>query len=174
MAVVAPTCSLLFRNGVFDNLPEWYYEFNGGDWLLQILAASQGKMRYFTTAMGVFRKHQKGARYHANQMAKVQGESILAIPSRNALGMCEALDKHFEYRYSDLLQKQKAYWYWSGALEYGIYGEKKLAFTYLYNALPFLFPVPSWLSYRVLCRGIMVILSPPISDQYPAYGQTST
>ena len=154
------TCSLVFRKRVFGDFPEWYHTIQGGDWALQVLCASQGKLYYFREVMGVFRQHDRGALYAAITDAKSKGEEAIALPSKNSLDICDALDKHFNYRYKKLIQKQKAYWYWVGAVEYAQYGRKALARAWLLKALPHFFPMPHWLSFRSLLTNLPIILLP--------------
>ena len=154
------TCSLVYKNRVFGDFPDWYYTIKGGDWALQVLCASQGKMRYFREVMGVFRQHDRGSLYAATVAARAQGEEAIALPSKNGFEICDALDRHFNQRYTKLIRKQKAYWYWVGALEYAHYGRKDVARAWLRKALPGLFPLPHWLSLRALVINLEIILLP--------------
>lgn len=147
---------------MFDDFPEWYYTIHGGDWALQILCASYGKLRYFREVMGVFRRHDRGARYYQTLAAKAKGEEVIAISSKNSLQICDALNRHFNYRYEKLIQKQKAYWYWVGAMEYAQYGKKDSARAYFLKALPHIFPLPHWLTFRALLRSLSIVFLPPI------------
>jgi len=156
------TCSLVFRNGVFGDFPEWYYTIHGGDWALQVLCASHGKLRYFREVMGVFRRHDRGARYYQRLAAKAKGEEVIAISSRNTLQICDALNRHFNYRYKKLIQKQKTRRYWVGAVEYARYGKKDSARAYFLKALPHIFPLSHWLTLRELLIKSLIILLPPL------------
>ncbi len=156
------TCSLVFRNRVFGDFPEWYHQQKGGDWSLQVLCASAGKMYYFRTVMGVYRRHEHGAVYAATVAAKAKGEEFIAISSRNSLRICDALNRHFDYRYEKLIQKQKAYWYWVGAVEYSQHGQKGSARVYFLKALPYFPSLPRWLTLRVLLRSLSMAFLPHI------------
>ncbi len=156
------TCSLVFRNGVFGDYPEWYYTIHGGDWALQVLCASCGKLRYFREVMGVFRRHDRNYIYYQALAAKAKGEEVIAIPSRECLQICDVLNRHFNYRYKKLIQKHKAYWYWIGAVEYTRYGKKDLARVYFLKALPHIFPLPHWLTFRELLKSLSIFLLAPI------------
>jgi glycosyltransferase involved in cell wall biosynthesis len=154
------TCSLVFRNRVFGDFPAWYHIIQGGDWALQVLCASRGKLYYFREVMGVYRQHDCGALYAQTAAATEKGEETIAIPSKNSLKICDALDKHFSYRYKKLIRKQKAYWYWVGALDYASHGRKATARAYFLKALPNIFPLPYWLTIRMLVTDLQIILLP--------------
>ena len=52
------TCSVMFRNGLFGDFPEWYYKLPIGDWPLHILNAQYGKIGYIDEVMGIYRIHK--------------------------------------------------------------------------------------------------------------------
>jgi glycosyltransferase involved in cell wall biosynthesis len=55
-----PTCSMVFRNHLFTDFPEWYPKQKLGDWTLSILNAQYGKIKYMPQVMGVYRFHTGG------------------------------------------------------------------------------------------------------------------
>jgi len=52
-----PTCSVLFRNHLFEELPEWFSKPKMGDWLIHILNAQYGNIGYINKVMGCHRIH---------------------------------------------------------------------------------------------------------------------
>jgi glycosyltransferase involved in cell wall biosynthesis len=54
------TASLLFRHNLINKPFDVFSKFKNGDSLLFLLLASKGKIKYFSTAMGVYRKHNGG------------------------------------------------------------------------------------------------------------------
>lgn len=136
------TCSLVFRVDALTPIPDWYPKQKGGDWSLQILCASKGKMHYFSDVMGVYRRHAKGAVYYQRLDAQKRGEDQIAVPSKNSLEICDAIDRHFEYRYSHIINYQRAYWYWIGAIEYVPFKRIK-AWEYALKALRMI-PRENW------------------------------
>lgn len=54
-----PTLSCVFRNHLFKSFPNWIQSALG-DWILHLLNAEHGKIKYFTEAMGVYRVHSQG------------------------------------------------------------------------------------------------------------------
>lgn len=55
-----PTCSVVFRNGLFGDFPAWYFNLGMGDWPLHILNSQFGDYWYIPKIMGVHRLHSGG------------------------------------------------------------------------------------------------------------------
>lgn len=55
-----PTCSAIFRSHFLKNFPTWFIKLGMGDWILHILNAQQGKIKYINEVMGVHRIHGGG------------------------------------------------------------------------------------------------------------------
>ena len=49
------TCSIVYRNGLLDNYPDYCKQCLVGDYPLQIMAALKGKIYYFNSPMSVYR-----------------------------------------------------------------------------------------------------------------------
>jgi glycosyltransferase involved in cell wall biosynthesis len=54
------TCSVIFRKGLFEEFPEWFYRCPMGDWPLHILNAQYGDIGYIDQIMGTYRVHGGG------------------------------------------------------------------------------------------------------------------
>lgn len=54
------TPSVVFRNGLIENFPSWFYEAAVGDYVLHMLNAKKGKIKYFPEPMAVYRIHSGG------------------------------------------------------------------------------------------------------------------
>ncbi len=54
------TCSVMLRNHLFGELPEWFYSAIIGDWVFHILNAEYGKIGYLNEVMAAYRVHQGG------------------------------------------------------------------------------------------------------------------
>lgn len=54
------TCSVVYRNGLFGQFPDWYYEVPVGDFPLNILNARCGKIGFINQPMAVYRLHEGG------------------------------------------------------------------------------------------------------------------
>lgn len=55
-----PTCSVVFRSGIQNELPDWFYKILTADWALHILNARRGKFGYLDEIMAVYRTHSEG------------------------------------------------------------------------------------------------------------------
>ena len=51
-----PSASMVFRKEAIIPLPEWFPNVYNGDWALQMIAASKGKIGYINKPMSVYRK----------------------------------------------------------------------------------------------------------------------
>jgi glycosyltransferase involved in cell wall biosynthesis len=54
------TCSVVFRNRLFDPFPDWFQHVPAGDWPLHVLNAQHGDIAYLDRLMGVHRIHPGG------------------------------------------------------------------------------------------------------------------
>jgi glycosyltransferase involved in cell wall biosynthesis len=54
--------SVMFRNGLFGDFPDWYYTMPMGDWPLHILNAQHGDIGYINQVMAVYRIHSGSIR----------------------------------------------------------------------------------------------------------------
>lgn len=55
-----PTCSAVWRRGLFDGLPHWVEEVGMSDWPINILNAKHGHIGLVNRCMGVYRLHDGG------------------------------------------------------------------------------------------------------------------
>jgi glycosyltransferase involved in cell wall biosynthesis len=54
------TGSVVFRNGLVDQLPDWLYTLPMGDWPYLFLLSEKGNIGYIDEAMSVYRSHSQG------------------------------------------------------------------------------------------------------------------
>ena len=54
------TCSVMFRAGLYGELPAWYLDMPTFDWPLHLLNAEHGAIGYIDEIMGAYRVHQSG------------------------------------------------------------------------------------------------------------------
>ncbi|MBE8998645.1 glycosyltransferase [Nostoc sp. LEGE 12447] len=52
--------SIVFRQGFIQEFPDWMYDINFVDWILQILLAQHGNIGYINETMNVYRIHPNG------------------------------------------------------------------------------------------------------------------
>lgn len=55
-----PTCSAMFRRGLYGELPDWFYTTKAGDWALHVLNAEYGKIGYINEVMAAYRIQPAG------------------------------------------------------------------------------------------------------------------
>lgn len=68
----APTCTVLFRNGLFDKFPEEYYKSPYADWMLNLLNAQHGRILYLKDVTSVYRYHPGGVFGQSNEILRIQ------------------------------------------------------------------------------------------------------
>lgn len=54
------TPSVMYRNGLVESIPTWFYEQGMGDWIFHILNAQYGKIGYIDEVMSAYRIHVQG------------------------------------------------------------------------------------------------------------------
>ena len=50
----APTSSIVFRNGLIGEFPDWFWKIVSADYALQLLLADRGKLKYFNQVNSVY------------------------------------------------------------------------------------------------------------------------
>ncbi len=54
------TCTVVFKNKLFNKFPDWYAQLKMGDWPLHLLNAAHGKIKYLSFPAAVHRNHSSG------------------------------------------------------------------------------------------------------------------
>lgn len=88
------TCSVMFRNGLLPEFPEWFSRVAWADWPLHILNAEHGDIGYIPEVMGTYRIHSGGIHSSKMEIDRVKG-MIQIYPYINA---------HFDFRYNRLIR----------------------------------------------------------------------
>ena len=65
-----PSCSVVYRKGVFREHPGWYFVPPVGDWPHHVLHAQYGEIGYIDEPMAVYRQHPGGTYSGANSARK--------------------------------------------------------------------------------------------------------
>ncbi|HZT60174.1 MAG TPA: glycosyltransferase [Pyrinomonadaceae bacterium] len=88
------SCSVMFRRGLFGELPAWFTDLEVGDWPLHILNAERGPVGYLDELMAVYRFHGGGTWVSRD------------YPQRLKLMMktLEVINRHFNYRYQGIIR----------------------------------------------------------------------
>ena len=55
-----PSCSAMWRRGLFDRMPDWVEEVGFSDWVIHVLNATKGHAGFIKRLMGVYRIHGGG------------------------------------------------------------------------------------------------------------------
>ena len=85
------TGSLVFRNGLIKNFPEWYYHYPSTDYMLHILLAQHGAIAFLNETTSVFRRHQGG-------ISQVfQAKQVLFNQQKHEL--LETINRYLNYQY---------------------------------------------------------------------------
>lgn len=58
------TASVVYRNGLIENFPEWFNQSPVGDYVLHLLNAKKGLIKYLPDTMAVYRAHPGGVWSH--------------------------------------------------------------------------------------------------------------
>jgi glycosyltransferase involved in cell wall biosynthesis len=116
-----PTCSVMFRRGLYSEFPDWCYNLAMGDWPLHIFNAQHGKIRYLNEVMGVYRVHSGGVWSSMKDIQRCK-ETIMMLDYLNAY-------PHFQYERQ--IKITKSVWYYKLAATYANSGDVVNARTYL-------------------------------------------
>jgi glycosyltransferase involved in cell wall biosynthesis len=101
-------CSLMLRNGLLKNYPDWFDSVYCTDLALTILHAEQGSVGYLDETMAVYRVHPNGAWSGLGAIERCQ---------RN-IELRQILKGYFGVRYSRLLRRTIAkHWYCLAVLQ---------------------------------------------------------
>ena len=95
------TASVVFRNGLIGEYPEWLFELKMADWPLYLLIANHGKIGCVDEVMSAYRNHPGGAWF------AIEDE----MRWRQVIRMYELLDAHFEYRYAATIRPLLAHYH---------------------------------------------------------------
>jgi len=84
-----PTCSTMFRNGLFKDFPDWFYTLPMGDWPLHVMNAEHGSIGYINDILGTYRVHGGGL-----------WSSTRRIPIlMHTIEAAETIDRYLHHRY---------------------------------------------------------------------------
>lgn len=97
-----PTCSAVFRRGLFRDLPDWFFELKLGDWPIHIMNAQHGKIGYINEVMAVYRIHQG-----ASWSLKNDENQFLEL-----IKMLDHVDGYLDFAYRKQIRAAKAEWYY--------------------------------------------------------------
>jgi glycosyltransferase involved in cell wall biosynthesis len=115
------TPSALFRNNLFDQWPDWFYDVKLVDWVLHILNAQFGKIGYINQNMAVYRVHANGIWSSAKDETNI--EAVIQV--------LEKVDNLLHYKYTKEI-RFSSFNFYTVLLKIGI---KKRRLKIIYKAL---------------------------------------
>jgi len=115
------TCSTMFRNRAFGEVPKWYSFFPITDWPLHILNAEQGKIGYINEVMGAYRYHRGGDYSLLSQEQKL----------RTTFNFYHLMNYNLGFRYNNLIKIALSNYFYEWAEEYEKNGDLENAKTCL-------------------------------------------
>jgi hypothetical protein len=90
-----PTCSTMFRRGLFGEFPEWYWKLPIGDWPMHVLNAQHGDIGCIAEVMGVYRIHKGGM---MAMQSPAQGMQVY-------IEFYRQINAHLNFRYDRLVER---------------------------------------------------------------------
>ena len=106
-SALSQTASLVFRNGLLSDLPDWFLRAPIGDWALSVLLAVHGSIGYLDEVMSVWRNHTGGVWNGSTERERL----------KQSLQMYDLFDAHLGYRYTAILEPFRAVCYYGLALD---------------------------------------------------------
>jgi len=91
-----PTCSVMFRRGLFGELPDWMGTLGFSDWPIHILNSECGSIGYINETMGVYRVHSEGAWSGRNSGQRRSDMNRFY----------EVIDAHLKFKYHRVIKQQ--------------------------------------------------------------------
>jgi len=93
-----PTCSVMFRNRLISEFPDWYLTTFMGDWPLYVLHAQHGNIGYFNEINAQRRIHSGGIWSSLSRIRQFEVD----------IQAYRQIDQHLEFKYSELIQSRIA------------------------------------------------------------------
>jgi glycosyltransferase involved in cell wall biosynthesis len=120
-----PTCTTMFRSGLFRELPAWFYTLGIGDWPLHILNAEHGKIGYINEVMAAYRIHPDGLWSKRSNIQNV--EEIIRV--------YENVNAHLNFRFEDIIRPKLFMNWYHLAVRFTEIGEQEKAHGYATKCL---------------------------------------
>lgn len=105
------TCTAMFRQGLFGEFPDWFFQSRMGDWPLHILNAQHGRIGYLDEVMAAYRIHSGSKWSQQARLDDLEGivasleviQPHLPVPQQSLLA--HALEGYHEEIVQLLLEK---------------------------------------------------------------------
>ena len=107
------TSSVMFRNGIIKEYPQWFHDSKSGDIPRYILLGKHGKFFYINELMSVYRKNGGGMSFTDG---KQDAEFLF-----NRIGMYQGIDQELSYKFHKTINKNIARYYLmlANSIQYG-------------------------------------------------------
>ena len=93
-----PTLSVMYRQGVVQEIPIWVSKLRMTDWPLHLLHAQHGDIGYIDEIMGVYRVHGQGVWSSLHQSGRI----------KEIIKMLETANIFFDYQYESIINESLA------------------------------------------------------------------
>jgi glycosyltransferase involved in cell wall biosynthesis len=90
-----PTCSVMFRRGLFGELPDWIGTLICSDWPVHILNSESGSVGYIKQTMGVYRVHSGGV-----WSGRTSDQRVI-----DHVTFYEVIDAHLKFKYHRVIRQ---------------------------------------------------------------------
>ena len=126
------TSSVIFRNGIMKDYPQWFHDSKSGDIPRYILLGKHGKFYYINELMSVYRKNNGGMSFTDGK----QDADFLF----NRIGMYKGIDGELDYKFHKTINKNIARYYLmlANSIQYGnnFFQSRYFALKSLYLSSP--------------------------------------
>jgi glycosyltransferase involved in cell wall biosynthesis len=95
-----PTCSVVFRQGLFAEFPEWFISLRIADFPLHVINAQHGKIRFINKVMAAYRFHPGGSFSGASNANNVE----------EVVRLYDFLNAYLDYRHDRTIRAIQSYW----------------------------------------------------------------
>jgi glycosyltransferase involved in cell wall biosynthesis len=94
--------SVMFRNGLINQFPHWYYQARLPDWPFHVLNAEHGRIGYIDEVLNAYRVHSGGA--WSDRISHLrEPQDLLDI-----IWLHDAINQHLEFRYDARIKERTA------------------------------------------------------------------
>jgi len=158
-ANIIPSCTVMFRNGLVREFPDWYYSLKIEDWSLYVLLSQHGKIGCLNETMAVHRVHSKGVWSSQEGVEKVKED----------IKFYSCMKTHFGRQYRSLINTRLEEYYYKLAEIYEDDKDYGSAKQYIIKSLamnPFIFNKNSPKKMKVAIRLYLPSLYKRIKAHY--------
>jgi glycosyltransferase involved in cell wall biosynthesis len=97
------TSSVIFRRGLIEEFPDWYFKARIDDWAFHVLNAEHGDIGYIDEVLSAYRVHGGGA--WSDRISHYRDPKDL----EDIIWIHDAINKHLGFRFDARIKRQTAY-----------------------------------------------------------------